>query len=91
MSASIKGTVSNNRSTSGSRQKGRIKSQSIIDCKSLKGEIIKSIRKCYNIKFLKKLEKIKNPYGEGNSSEKIIKVIKNITLDNILTKKFYDF
>ena len=75
----------------GDRQKGRIKSQSIIDCKSLKGEIIKSIRKCYNIKFLKKLEKIKNPYGEGNSSEKIIKVIKNITLDNILTKKFYDF
>ena len=33
-----------------------------------------------NKKFLKKLRGIKNPYGDGNSSVKIIKILKKLNL-----------
>ena len=33
-----------------------------------------------NKKFLKKLRNIKNPYGDGNSSVKIIKILKKLNL-----------
>ena len=40
-----------------------------------------------NKKFLKKLKKCKNPYGNGNSSIKIVDIIKKVKIDNILIDK----
>lgn len=74
----------------GDRQKGRIKAQSVIDCKPLKKDISKSLNKIYKKNFLLKLREIKNPYGEGGASSLIKKELKdNIDLQT-LKKKFYD-
>ena len=74
----------------GERQRGRIKAASVIDCLPEKGEILKSFEKIYSKEFQKLLKKIKNPYDNGQSSKKIVEVLKNLELENILKKKFYN-
>ena len=74
----------------GNRQKGRIKAPSIIDAKCDKSAILKAIKKAYSKDFQAKLKSVKNPYGSGFASKKIIKVLENIKLNGILQKKFYD-
>ena len=74
----------------GNRQKGRIKAASIIDTKCDKSAILKTIKKAYSKDFQAKLKSVKNPYGSGFASKKIIKVLENIKLNGILKKKFYD-
>ena len=74
----------------GNRQKGRIKAPSIIDVKCDKSKILKAIKKAYSKDFQAKLKSVKNPYGSGFASKKIIKVLENIKLNGILKKKFYD-
>lgn len=74
----------------GNRQKGRIKAPSIIDAKCDKSAILKAIKKAYSKDFQAKLKSVKNPYGSGFASKKIIKVLENIKLNGILKKKFYD-
>jgi GDP/UDP-N,N'-diacetylbacillosamine 2-epimerase (hydrolysing) len=74
----------------GDRQKGRLKSKSVIDCESLKVSISKAFEKLYSVKFKVLLQDVKNPYGDGCASEKIIQEIKKAKLNNILKKSFYD-
>lgn len=74
----------------GDRQRGRIKAKSVIDCGTSKSEIIQAFSKLYSKEFQESLKKIKNPYGDGCASEKIIKVLKNIDLTGMLKKTFYD-
>lgn len=74
----------------GDRQKGRIKADSVLNCLPKKQSILKSVKYTYSKKFQKILKKVKNPYDRGSPSKKIVKIIKNIKLENILKKKFYD-
>jgi len=74
----------------GDRQKGRLKAKSIIDCKPEKKEIKEAVKKIYSNKFQELLKNVKNPYGDGSASKKIIKVLKTTPLKNILKKKFFD-
>lgn len=75
----------------GDRQRGRIMGTSIIQCSPNQNEIIKAIKKAISKKFKNTvLVNSKNPYGVGNSSDLIIKTLKNIDLKDILKKKFYD-
>jgi GDP/UDP-N,N'-diacetylbacillosamine 2-epimerase (hydrolysing) len=74
----------------GDRQKGRIKADSVIDCKPNKKNIKKAFEKLYSGNFVKKLETVHNPYGDGYASKKIIEEIKQVDLNNILKKSFYD-
>ena len=71
----------------GDRQKGRIQSNSIINCKPYEEDIEKALSKA--LRFNKK---VINPYGNGNSSDKMLKVIKKVFYDNKidLKKEFYD-
>ena len=55
-----------------------------------KNEIENAIKKClYNNTFIKKCKTVKNPYGGGESGEKIAKTLANITRNKkiILRKK----
>ncbi len=70
----------------GDRQKGRIQAQSIINCQPLKDEILNALNTAF--KFKKK--NIINPYEGINSADKIIEILKNYDLKNIIKKKFYD-
>jgi len=74
----------------GDRQRGRLKADSIIDCKPDKNSILLAVKKLYSASFQENLKSVINPYGVGGASEAIVKVIENISLDNILKKKFYN-
>lgn len=72
----------------GDRQKGRVKSNSVIDISSKKYLIKRKIDFVYSKKFNSK--NIINPYKKLNTSKKIISIIKNINLEKYKNKKFYD-
>ena len=74
----------------GDRQKGRIKAESVIDCLPTVISIKDALTKLYSTNFDKTLKSVKSPYGEGETSEKILDVIKNFPYDGLIKKKFYD-
>ena len=74
----------------GDRQKGRIKAASVVDCLPDKKSIKRAIKTIYSNKFQNLLKNVKNPYDNGLSSHRIIKILKNVKLDNILKKTFFD-
>ncbi|MFX1383820.1 MAG: UDP-N-acetylglucosamine 2-epimerase [Promethearchaeota archaeon] len=66
----------------GTRQKGRLKAENVIEVNYNKNEIINAVKKgLYDNKFKKKLENVKNPYGNGNSYLKITDIILKILRD----------
>ncbi|MDD2493580.1 MAG: UDP-N-acetylglucosamine 2-epimerase [Tissierellia bacterium] len=74
----------------GDRQKGRIQAHSIINCKTDKGVIINAFNKVKGKEFRQLVDKVINPYGNGNASSQIMEVLKNTSLDKLRLKKFYD-
>ncbi len=74
----------------GDRQRGRIKSASVIDCEPTKEAILTALEKLYSQDFQERLGKLRNPYGEGGAAEKIKKLIKEVDIDDILKKSFYN-
>ena len=75
----------------GDRQKGRIKADSVIDCKPKKEDILKAFTLLYTNEFQKKLKIVKNPYGDGCVSKEIVNILKREDLTNIIKKTFYDW
>ncbi|WP_077597056.1 UDP-N-acetylglucosamine 2-epimerase [Oceanobacillus kimchii] len=76
----------------GDRQKGRIQAESIINCMPKVDSIKHAIEQAISPEFQLIAEQANNPYGDGNTSEKIIKVLKEIENIEIfdLKKSFYD-
>jgi UDP-N-acetylglucosamine 2-epimerase len=75
----------------GNRQNGRVKAGNVIDVFSCeKTKIVEVIKKAISSKFRDSLNKIENPYGNGNTSERIVEVLKTHSLSDILKKKFHD-
>jgi GDP/UDP-N,N'-diacetylbacillosamine 2-epimerase (hydrolysing) len=74
----------------GDRQRGRLKAESVIDCAPEHAAITAALQKVYTAKFQAMLPAVKNPYGEGGASEKIVKILRDIPLDGLLKKSFYD-
>lgn len=77
----------------GDRQKGRMKAQSVFDCKPERCDIVNTIQYALSDECSRKIAKTTNPYGDGNTSDKIIRVLSHIFLGNQsidLKKKFYD-
>ncbi len=74
----------------GDRQKGRVVSGSVINCKPNKEDILCAMNDLYSENFQSKLKKCKNPYGNGGVSKKIIKILKENISNICLKKEFYD-
>lgn len=74
----------------GDRQRGRLQAKSIINCEPKHLSIELAFKKLYSNEFQNKLRSTVNPYGEGGASEKILRSIKTVSLDEILKKRFYD-
>ena len=74
----------------GDRQTGRLKAKSVIDSNFEKKKNLKSIKTIYTKSFQRNLSSVVNPYGKPGASKKILKTIKEISLENILKKKFHD-
>lgn len=72
----------------GRRQKDRIRGKNVIDVNFYEESIKKAIKLADSQKFKLKIKKIKNPYGDGRSSERILKILSETPLDDkILIKK----
>lgn len=74
----------------GDRQKGRIKADSVIDCEPRKKSILQAFNMLYSEEFQATLKTVKNPYGDGIASQKVLEVLKIVNLESILKKRFYD-
>lgn len=74
----------------GIRQRGRLKAESVIDCSFTTEEITAAIEKALSTEFKEKIVNIPMLYGDGNTSEKIVEVLKTMNLDKIIIKQFYD-
>ena len=71
----------------GDRQKGRIMGPSIFNCRSIKKEIIKSLDLAFQYD---KTAHWDHPYGQGNTSEQIMKVLIKVGIPSEPKKEFYD-
>ena len=74
----------------GSRQDGRTRSKSTIECSGTESSIRKAFKKIYERNFRMNLKKVNNPYYKKGSVNKITKVLENFSLNNIIQKKFYN-
>lgn len=75
----------------GDRQKGRMQAESILNCEPVCREIVETVRKTQEAEFLTKVRKQKLPYGEGDTSKKIVDILKTQLEKGFdLKKKFYD-
>jgi len=74
----------------GDRQKGRLKAQSILDCKPTEQGIIKALEIAFSDDFQTTLLNTANPYGDGEASKKILPIIKRDIAVQDLKKSFYD-
>lgn len=74
----------------GDRQKGRLKSKSVIDCEPTKESIQNAVVMLYSQDFQKMLPSVDNPYGEGDATEKIADILKNEPIPEEPKKEFYD-
>jgi UDP-N-acetylglucosamine 2-epimerase (non-hydrolysing)/GDP/UDP-N,N'-diacetylbacillosamine 2-epimerase (hydrolysing) len=72
----------------GGRQSGRSRTDNIIDVEPDQNKIIKAIDFALNDKeFLKKVQTCKNKFGDGRSSKKIVKILKELKIDEKLIQK----
>ncbi|MCI1965841.1 MAG: UDP-N-acetylglucosamine 2-epimerase [Oscillospiraceae bacterium] len=70
----------------GDRQKGRLLAPSVIQCAPRKDEILKAVRQALKMDC----SSVVNPYGTGNTAEKIVAVLKSIPdYRALLRKRFY--
>lgn len=74
----------------GSRQKSRLKAESVIDCEPNQRSIIEAFNRLYSESFQHLLKSVINPYGEGASTERILEILENLNIKGILKKKFHN-
>jgi GDP/UDP-N,N'-diacetylbacillosamine 2-epimerase (hydrolysing) len=74
----------------GNRQQGRLKASSVIDCEPVQEDIYQAIGKLYSPEFQSLLPSAKNPYGEKGAAENIVETIRNVSLEGVTKKTFYD-
>ena len=74
----------------GDRQRGRIQATSVINCEPNQKSIADAINTLYSPSFQVDLSQVRNPYGEGGASERVVNILKSISIENIIKKAFYD-
>lgn len=70
----------------GDRQRGRIAAESVIDCGTSESDIKHSL----DYALRKDCDNINNPYDKHNSANQILKVLREVDLNEIIRKHFYD-
>jgi UDP-N-acetylglucosamine 2-epimerase (non-hydrolysing)/GDP/UDP-N,N'-diacetylbacillosamine 2-epimerase (hydrolysing) len=76
----------------GSRQHGRLQAQNVMNVPYNRREIKKAIQQAlFDADFKEKLKKCVNPYGDGKSSERIVKLLEQIKIDKRLLDKKMEY
>lgn len=75
----------------GTRQEGREMAANVIQTGYGREEITLAIRQATSPEFVRSLNDLVNPYGCGRSAEKMLSVLRSVTVDDrLLVKQFYD-
>jgi GDP/UDP-N,N'-diacetylbacillosamine 2-epimerase (hydrolysing) len=74
----------------GDRQRGRLMAASVINCEPRQDSIAAALQQLYSSGFQAALPNVQNPYGDGGASEKILQILKDHALDDVVKKVFYD-
>jgi GDP/UDP-N,N'-diacetylbacillosamine 2-epimerase (hydrolysing) len=74
----------------GDRQKGRVAAESVIHCAPQKPAIVEALHKAFDAGFKEFCQQVRNPYGNGGTTEKIISIIKKNISGVNLKKEFVD-
>lgn len=74
----------------GDRQRGRLRASSVIDCEPDRAAIERALERLYAPAFRAELRNVRNPYGEGGASQKIVDVLRDHPLQDLLKKTFHD-
>jgi len=74
----------------GDRQRGRLQSESVINCEPSRNDIALALKLLYSSEFQAGLSKVSNPYEQENSSAKVVEILKKHPIAGITKKSFYD-
>lgn len=75
----------------GTRQRGRVRAENVIDVGYNRMEIVGGIRRALAPEFRKSLRDVCNPYGQGNAAQVIVRNLCEIALDErLIAKRFVD-
>ena len=74
----------------GDRQRGRLRSNNIIDVLNTQSEILSAIEKGLSMEMQNLAKHVLSPFGTPGASGRIFEVIKNFDLREILKKQFFD-
>lgn len=74
----------------GDRQRGRVQADSVINCAPERTAISAAFDRLFSDEFRAGLANVSNPYGDGHTVEAIMKVLTDVSLDDILKKRFND-
>lgn len=74
----------------GTRQQGRLRASSVIDCEPNRQSISEAIARLYAPAFRNQLNATVNPYGDGGASEKIVHVLRDHPLQGLVKKSFHN-
>lgn len=76
----------------GSRQRGRLRAENVIDVGYNKDQIMGAIERClFDRAFREEARNCRNPYGEGNTGVRIAAVLAEVALDKKLIQKRMTF
>ncbi len=74
----------------GNRQKGRLRSESILDCGESAEEIIKTVKQALSPEFQRVCQNARNHYGDGHAAERIADKVVEVLEEGIdIRKSFY--
>lgn len=71
----------------GNRQKGRERSGNVVDVTTASEDIEKGLNQVLSESFRQSVSKVSNVYGDGKASERIVKIIKNLIIDETILNK----
>ncbi len=75
----------------GTRQKGRLRSKSVIDIEKVNSRALNiSLKRIKSKKFIKLINSCKNPYHKSDTTKNILKIIGNLKLKKVSQKNFFD-
>lgn len=74
----------------GSRQEGRPRADSVIDCGETTAEVRTAIERALSDEMRERARYARSPYGDGTASERIVKVLKKTDLESLIPKGFFD-
>lgn len=71
----------------GTRQEGRERANNVVDVEHNKKEIKKAIKKALSEEFKEKIKNCVNPYGDGETGERVANILAEINIDKRLLQK----